>query len=215
MKISSIMGRVNTLLKDTAWLRWPKSELLDYFNDAIRAIILIRPDAGASNEVITCVPGTKQSLPAGAIRLLDVIRLVDGRAIKPVPRDVLDTNYPDWHDTSGAIERYIYNERIPKQFFVFPGAEGADQIDAILARVPPEVLLDNIDSAVIPIDDLYVNPVIDWMMYRAFSKDAENGANSSLAAQHYQGFAEQLGMKQGAEDFEQQVKQSKYTGGAV
>lgn len=32
--IAEIIGRVNTQLKDTAWLRWPLAELCDYYNDA-------------------------------------------------------------------------------------------------------------------------------------------------------------------------------------
>lgn len=45
--IADVIGRVNTQLKDTLWARWPLAELCDYFNDAIRAILLVRPDAGA------------------------------------------------------------------------------------------------------------------------------------------------------------------------
>ncbi|MBK4825929.1 hypothetical protein GJS26_01997 [Pectobacterium carotovorum subsp. carotovorum] len=48
--INDIIGRANSQLLDSLWLRWPKSELLDYYNDAINAIIIIRPDAGASKD---------------------------------------------------------------------------------------------------------------------------------------------------------------------
>lgn len=106
--IAEIIGRVNTQLKDTAWLRWPLAELCDYYNDAVRAVILARPDAGATTEVITAAIGTKQTLPDGVIRLIEMIRLVDGRALRPVPRDVLDSQYPDWHQMTGSVERYTY-----------------------------------------------------------------------------------------------------------
>lgn len=35
---------------------------------------------------------------------------------------------------------------------------------------------------------------MDWMLFRAFSKDNEGGANVALAVQHYQMFVEQLGL---------------------
>ncbi|EME3610143.1 hypothetical protein VYJ26_001770 [Yersinia enterocolitica] len=71
--IAEIIGRVNTQLKDTAWLRWPLAELCDYYNDAIRATILARPDAGATTDVITTEVGTK---PASVIVLLTVCVLL-------------------------------------------------------------------------------------------------------------------------------------------
>lgn len=61
--IADVIGRVNTQLKDTLWARWPLAELCDYFNDAIRAILLVRPDAGAVMTTLETVPGTRQSLP--------------------------------------------------------------------------------------------------------------------------------------------------------
>ena len=43
------------------------------------------------------------------------------------------------------------------------------------------------------LDDIYINPIIDFMLYRCFSKDAEYAANSNRAAGHYNAFLQQLG----------------------
>ncbi|MNR41654.1 hypothetical protein D3C85_1600680 [compost metagenome] len=55
------------------------------------------------------------------------------------------------------------------------------------------------DSAQTPaladLDDIYINPIIDFMLYRCFSKDAEYSANSNRAAGHYNAFLQQLGEK--------------------
>ncbi|CAM3629309.1 MULTISPECIES: DUF6682 family protein [Yersinia] len=214
--IAEIIGRVNTQLKDTAWLRWPLAELCDYYNDAIRAVILARPDAGATTEILTSVIGTRQQLPDGAIRLIEMVRLQDGRALRPVPRDVLDSQYPDWHQMIGPVERYTYNELTPKTYYLFPGAEQVLLIEAVVARIPPTVMISTLkDRTPVPIDELYVNPLVDWILFRAFSKDGDAGANLNLAMQHYQAFGEQLGVKQNAENFAQQLKQSQYQGGGL
>ncbi|QKJ87408.1 hypothetical protein PMPD1_2466 [Paramixta manurensis] len=215
--IAEVIGRVNTQLKDSAWLRWPISELCDYYNDAIRAVILSRPDAGATVETLDCVAGTKQTLPAGAVRVIEIIRVVEGRALLPVPRDVLDYQYPDWHAMTGTPERYVYNELTPRVFWLFPAPETAMQIEAVISRIPPvakiKALKDASANNVIPIDELYINPIVDWMLYRSFSKDNEGGANVNIATQHYQAFADQLGIKQSADQFSQTLKQAQYTGG--
>src|SRR5471030_1618608 len=211
-KITEVIGLCNTLLVDPLWLRWPQPELLDYYNNAVRATIIVLPYAGATVEVIDCVPGTRQSLPSGAIRLLDVTRVVGGRAVRPVPREVLDSQYPDWHSMTGTVERYCYDESIPKTYHVFPGALSGVQLEAEVARIPAPAGMSDLESD-IPLDELYVNPIVEFMLYRAYSKDAESAANSSLAATHYQNWSDLLGVKTQAEQTQGKKKQAQYNGG--
>ena len=51
--VATILKRVNTLLVDPTFTRWPKQELLDYYNDATKAIVLVRPDAHTKNTEFT------------------------------------------------------------------------------------------------------------------------------------------------------------------
>jgi hypothetical protein len=211
-KVAEIIGRVNTQLVDVAWLRWPKAELLDYYNDAIRAVIIVRPDAGERSELLTCVEGTKQQLPVGANRLLDITRVAGGRVIRPVPREALDTQFPDWHFSTGTIEGYCYDEQTPRTYYVFPGAAAGVQLDAVVSRIPEAVTLAALDEALVTLDELYTNPLIEWMLYRCYSKDSQNGANSQLALQHYQAFNDQLGVKTQAEMAAGNKKREQYNG---
>ncbi|MFI7783586.1 hypothetical protein EN46_07370 [Citrobacter amalonaticus] len=211
--VAEIIGRVNTQLTDTLMLRWPLTELCDYYNDAVRAVILARPDAGASVETLKCVPGSRQSLPAGALRLIDVIRLTDGNALLPVPRDVLDHDYPDWHNVSGVPERYVYSEITPRIFYLFPAPDESVSIDAVICRIPDAITISSMeDKTEVQTDEAYVNPLVDWILFRAFSKDAAGGANAAQAMQHYQAFADQMGIKQNADKFLSQMKQALYAG---
>ncbi|EIX4511175.1 hypothetical protein MKI77_005216 [Escherichia coli] len=195
--ISEIIGRVNTQLVDQMMVRWPLAELFDYYNDAVRAVILARPDAGASLETLNCVPGARQTLPDGAIQLLDVICLSDGSAIKAMPREVLDAQYPDWQTQKGVPECFISSDLAPRIFWLFPAPEEEVSIDVVVSRIP-EVAHDL--ETPVPLEEAYVNPLVDWMLFRAFSKDASGGAESGLAAQHYESFAQQLGIKQVADN---------------
>ncbi|MDU7470082.1 MAG: DUF6682 family protein, partial [Serratia marcescens] len=197
---------------DVAWLRWPKAELLDYYNDAIRAVIIVRPDAGESSELLTCVEGTKQQLPVGANRLLDITRVAGGRVIRPVPREALDTQFPDWHFSTGTIEGYCYDEQTPRTYYVFPGTAAGVQLDAVVSRIPVSITLAALDEALVSLDELYTNPIIEWILYRCYSKDSQNGANSQLAQQHYQAFNDQLGVKTQAEMAVGNKKREQYNG---
>ncbi|SLM63495.1 MULTISPECIES: phage adaptor protein [Dickeya] len=215
--INDVIGRANAQLVDTHWLRWSKSELLDYFNDAINAVIIIRPDAGASVEVFACQPGTRQQLPDGALRLLDVIRIVGGRAIQVIARNMLDYQYPDWHTLSGPIERYCYDEQTPRTFYLFPGATSGVSLEISVSRLPQAAAIGDLRADVsraFPLDELYINPVLEWILFRAYGKDSENGNYAMLSSQHYQTFVDLLGVKAQTDQAMGQKKQVQSGGGA-
>ena len=74
VKIVDVLDRANTVLNDATKVRWPFAELLGWYNDAQRAIIIRRPDANSQNTTFACVNDSLQSLPTTALRLIDIIR---------------------------------------------------------------------------------------------------------------------------------------------
>lgn len=219
--VATILKRVNTLLVDPTFTRWPKQELLDYYNDATKAIVLVRPDAHTKNTEFTCAAGTKQTLPADALRLIEVLRNANGKVIRYVVRKALDDSYPDWHSskTATTVDNYTYEERDPKTFYLHPGPAAAVKVDVIYSVAPQSKALAEVESAQSPaladLDDIYINPIIDFMLYRCFSKDAEYSANSNRAAGHYNAFLQQLGEKTQADasmEARQQASFNRVTG---
>ncbi len=98
----------------------------------------------------------------------------------------------------GIPECFISNDLSPRVFWLFPAPDKEISIDAVVSRIPEAVyVLTQDDDTPVPLEEAYVNPLVEWMLFRAFSKDAAGGAESGLAAQHYQSFVEQLGIKQG------------------
>lgn len=209
--IRDVIGRCNKQLNDVLKIRYEDSTLLDYFNDSLRAMITVRADVGASVETLTCGPGSEQQLPDGAIRLLDITRVKDGRAITPVPKEVLDSYDPMWHERTGTPQRYCYDEQTPKVFWLCPAPRAIMEIEAKVSRIPAKVTLDGMDAAV-PVDELYVNAIMEWILFRAFSEDAEGGANLQIAAQHLQIFNDQMGIKTQADVDQGKRKQQQYNG---
>jgi hypothetical protein len=47
----------------------------------------------------------------------------------------------------------------------------------------------------IGIDDIYANALLDFILYRAYNKDAEFAGNATRAQVHMMGFASSLGVK--------------------
>lgn len=184
---ASIISRASILLQDVANIRWPQLELLDWLNDGQREVALYKPNACVRNTDVVLAPGTKQYLPADGNSLVDMPRNTNGAAIRITARGVLDAQVPDWHlaaKASAKVAHYCYSELDPKTFYVYPPSPGGNSVELIYNASPANTAL----AGVISIDDIYASALVDYVMYRAYSKDSEYAASGQTASNHYQAF---------------------------
>tara|TARA_B100000900_G_scaffold285760_1_gene244890 strand:- start:201 stop:908 length:708 start_codon:yes stop_codon:yes gene_type:complete len=195
--VQSVIDRVQAILQDTTGIRWPvTSELVLFVNDAQREIALLKPDASASNTTVTLSTGTKQSIPADGNRLLRVVRNMSAssggtgkRSIRLVSREILDSQTPDWHDPTvtgdaahtNIVKHYIYDESNPRNFYVYPGVSGSAYAEIVYSANPATVN----QNGNLSIPDIFANAVTDYVLFRAYTKDAEYAGNTQRASTHY------------------------------
>lgn len=210
IKVIEVIKRVEDVLQDSN-VRWPRVELQNWLNESYLQIALLRPDASSKTGTLTCVAGSRQTITSGfstALRLLDVVRNLasssDKKVVRLIDRSVLDDQRPAWHtDTASVnIQNYTFDVRQPKEFFVFPPATTAAQLEVVYADLPGAHSLSasaldptGSNTEVIKVDDTYLSVITDWILYRAFSKDAEFAANAARAGAHYQTFMSSIGNK--------------------
>ena len=107
---TNLLSRIQDTLQDTTSVRWPEAELLRYINDAQREIVNMKPESSATHSNINLAVGTEQALPSGGLRLIKVVRNMSGtaanatgkRSIRIVDIDILNTQEPNWHDSTVA-----------------------------------------------------------------------------------------------------------------
>jgi hypothetical protein len=200
-KVVDILDRAAIILQDNTNVRFPNSELLKFFNDAQKEVVLHRPDAKMVNTTYACVDGSKQTLPSAALRLIEVVRNVGGRAVTQVQKRILDETLPNWHETTAGtnkIEHFVYDPADPKNFYVYPkGASGTHSLEIVYSSSPSEITISNFgtDTTTISLDDVYANCILDYVLYRSYQKDSEFAGNAQRAMMHYQSFANALGVK--------------------
>lgn len=177
---------------------------LDLLNDAQRAVAIARPDASATTAAVLLVAGTKQSLPTGGFRLLDVSRnmgstgLVAGDTIRLAERDVQDMVARSWHKNPvGTVIRDVFynDKKDPLTFWVTPPVPsgGAVYIEITYAKGPTDVT--DADAGSITLSDTYATAMQQWMLFRAYSM-ATQALNQFQRAQFYFGaFFNVLGVK--------------------
>jgi hypothetical protein len=226
VKVTEIIRRVEYVLQDTN-IRWPRVELQNWLNESYMAVTLLRPDANAKSGTFTCAAGSRQVLTAvfpSALRLLDVTRNLAStssyKVVRLVARSVLDDQRPSWHSETGTvnIQHFTFDPRQPKEFFVYPPATTSAEIEVVYADAPGAHALteaqldpDTGSDEVIKLDDIYMSPIIDWILYRAYSKDAEYGANEARAQAAYGAFNAAIGAKSQTDSAVSPSVQSKVT----
>lgn len=213
--VVSIISDARTLLNDADVTRWTSLELQKWLNAAYREIINLRPDANAKSGSLTCVAGARQNITsafASALRLLDVVRNVAATSQKNIvtliDRASLDSARRGWPNETQTvdIEHYVFDPRLPKEFMVYPPATAAAQLEVVYSELPTphaltEIQLNNSATAeTIRIDDTYANAILDYVLFRAFSKDAISPNMAARAAGHLQSMQLSLGVKTSGDD---------------
>lgn len=201
-KAVDILDRASIILQDNTNVRFPNDELLKFFNDAQKEVVLHRPDANMQNAAFTPIDGSKQTIPTSGLRLIDVVRNVGGYAVTQIDRKILDETLPNWHNTvqnaTKKVEHFIFDPADPKTFYVYPKAIAAsDNLEIIYSAAPTDIAISNFDTdtTLISLDDIYANCILDYILYRAYQKDSEFAGNAQRSMMHYQGFANALGVK--------------------
>lgn len=189
--VADIIRSASTILNDEDHVRWTIPELLDWINQAAGEIVVRRPQAGERTDTLTLVDGPAQSLPAGGIQLLDVVRNIPGRSISRTSRRLLDDQVPDWYDAkpSTTIKHFTMEIETPKSFYVYPPAKAGVKVEV---RFSAEPALLTEDSDTLDMDRIYIGPIVSYALYRALAKDSEY-ANGAVAAAHFQAFSEAIG----------------------
>jgi hypothetical protein len=200
---TNIIDRARLTLQDSSGVRWTDAELLIYINDAQREIVNFRPEATATHANLQLSTGTEQTLPSGGLRLIKVTRNMSGTAsdatgaksIRIVEEDLLNSIEPDWHDPTvtgssahgSIIKNYLFDPDDPKKFYVYPGvASGSNAyVELIYSKLPTDL---SSVSSTIDLEDTYGNAILNFVLYRAYLKDAEFAGNQQRTATHYQLF---------------------------
>lgn len=213
-----IMTRAGRLLSDEEYIRWTLPELCDWINDGVRAVVLAKPSASTQSRIVTLSVGTLQRIPdtpaPEALALINITRNLTsaaespragGRAVKPALIREIDAQEPNWHNPAtvpfgAVVKHFMFDENNPLEFYVYPGNDGTGRVEAVVSFCPTplEATGDDDDIASyegdIGLPEPYSVPVLDYVMFRAQSKDALEG-NAGRAMAHYQQFAAAVGLK--------------------
>jgi hypothetical protein len=199
--VRSILNRAAALLNDEEYIRWEEAELLEWLNDGQRVIARgPATDVKVVRDNLTAAAGTVQTMPSDSIRLVDVVKNVSGgTAIHESNYAITDMLDLNWRaSTAGPAEVFFYDERNPSQFEVYPPQAGGELIEIVYNAQPNDSTI----TGSLDINDMYADALIDYVVYRALSKDTEDtGVSLQKATGFYRAFLTGAGFKDATDAF--------------
>jgi hypothetical protein len=209
VKVVDLIVRAQTLLQDEDSVRWTVTELQYWLNDGYRDVLNLRPDSNTLTGEFVCVAGPRQVLTTtfpNATRLVSVIRNTaptsNKYGVRLVNKSSLDDQRRGWYAETPtvSVEEYMFDPRQPREFLVYPPATSATRLEITYAQIPSphtltaQQLTNAATTETIRIDDSFANALLDYVLYRAYSKDAEQQGNAARAVAHFQAFQNSLGV---------------------
>lgn len=198
----SIIHDCVTIAQDVTSVRWPIDEVCRYFNWAQKEVVNYRPDANQVRESIAIAAGAKQTLPAGALKLIDIHANSTGGAMRLVNREILDAQIQSWRTTSSSTPmHFMYDPRTPLIFDIYPPASGASTVDASYSKLPTDITVATTGGTYanvtgnLGLPDQFAGAVTDLILYRMYIKDAEYAGNAARAQAHLAAAANTLGVE--------------------
>lgn len=171
MTPNDIIPRIRSILNDQDGVRWPDDELLRWINDALHALVDMRPDLFMERIQHTCVDGATQNIVDARLRkVVSVIRVVDGPALTVADRAALDAFFPTWYQATRATAQQWLPHETEGNFLLYPPAPAGQIVETSCVRSHPELTS---ASDTINLPENYLPAFVAYGVAMAESKDDE------------------------------------------
>ena len=213
--VDEVRGELND--ENTANLRYSDADMLSFCNAGQREIVTLIPEANTI-EVITAINTDNQmrhTLPADGIKFIkvssnqDVTNTVRGPMIRRMDIDALEgafefwgmmpirewprvPNFSDIH-TEVYYEHFAHDPREPTIYYLYPPNEAPNfSINLVYSQLPADATL---LSDTFALDDQYQNAMVEYVLYRALSRDGRYGPGTSARKELLNNFRQVLGLE--------------------
>lgn len=191
--VSDVISDASVILNDTEHVTYTLDQLLQGINRSCLATVLVKPEACSDLFNVPLIMGVLQKLPEKALRLLDAYYRLDETGNPVAHITMAERKEFDFlPGPSGPVQHVAYDEKIPQRFTVDPPAAGGEHLMLVCSQIPPQVVK---ESDPFPLPEKYQEPVLEYLLYLMFSRDAERSPNAQRALSHRQAFFDLLQVK--------------------
>jgi hypothetical protein len=174
-----LVDRARVTLADADKVTWTDAELLGHLNAGIAQACAEVLDAYVKIDDIDLVAGVRQSMPAGALLLIDIARNQFGNPVAHQSQSELGRVHKNWGDIPGGpTVYYTYDKRAPLSFLVFPPGLPGNSVEAVYGAMPPPITL----AGVVPISTWFETPLWAFVLAMSYAKNTTRQDLAKTAA---------------------------------
>lgn len=197
--VSEIITSLRIELSDPSpGATWLDAFFLARISEAERAIVAVKRDAYPLRGAVALVAGTKQSLPADGIAVMEAYEnTVSGRRCTLANRELVDAAAPFFPAATQEVdaEHYMKDDRDPTRFDVIPPNDGTGSLQMLYGAIPTALTA---TTDPINVLDLYEQCIKDFVLSKCYAQKTAT-KNDALAAAHDNAWKMILGISSGSQ----------------
>lgn len=176
--VDDVISKASVIANDIKAVHWTSDEMLTWLNEGARLLCVDKRDAYVKRATQQLVAGAKQALPDDAIVLLDVI--TSNSPVRTCDKSALDAFDPQWRSrTRSFVTNYMYSSDEHPVFWVYPAQSATPAtVELVYSAYPQPPVV----GGTLPVLQKYEGHLVNYMLYRMFSKDAEVGSADRASA---------------------------------
>lgn len=182
--VGHIIDQAEKVLIDEGNDDFTETELIAWYNLGQRDIVAKKPDAYTVIDSVILASGIRQVLPSGSMAFVDVVRNMGtdgdtpGTTILVVPWISLKVYLPSYSSVTATTEiRNAAPDPVRKDtWYCYPPSDGTGYVEVEYSKAPTQITYDasdNWQSNLIAVDNEYVDAVLNYILWRAWSKDTD------------------------------------------
>lgn len=208
LTVGQIITRALVLLNDEGAVRWPVSEIIGWINEGARYAVSAKPNLLTQRIDITLVQGVDQAVPDNVNRIMRFDANTNGNAVTPASVQMLDSFVSGWRSATllgqrATVRHVVVDETDLRTFQVVPSNDGTGSLSVLAVMRPTDIALadtrptqvSSYNAVASPFADIEGDALVDYVVYRAASKDVDLPGVAMRAGTHFQKFAQSLGIE--------------------
>lgn len=204
--IKHLLDQALEILQDVGRDQFDYPELINWYNFGQRLLVAYLPDANALIEVMKLAPGSRQSLPARSLGLVNIYRNMGtdgqtpGAAIIPSTIEAMKAFDLNWAmaTAAAAISNFMRDPIDKTNFYVYPPSDGTGYIEYEFGQVPPIAVYDAggvWENLMVGVHEKYVDSLLNYILHRSYDKDTDFPGNLERSGYHLDLFYSSAGLQ--------------------
>lgn len=196
LKLKDFLELVSIQLYDDANTNWSEPELLSWLEEGIGSLAAFRPDLFTQTQTIPLQSGALQQTPSTAVRVVRVLgtKETSGGPTRGLTRfniRSMNAARPDWELDPPGRARQFALVADADVFYLYPPQPAQAHhavVEMVVVPKVPRAADAGFATAELDIDQRFHRALVDYVLYRTYSKDADVAGQGQRALAHYQAF---------------------------